>query len=191
MVESLDHEINRLLNTLSADVRQNTIIVFIGDNGSPSKVAQPPFNSQNAKGSLYQGGIHVPLIISGAGVSRLGAEENALITSADIHNTFLEIAGLPPNEELDSQSFYPLLKNETTGQRLYNYTEALNDRANRSGHTIANEKYKLIVLDDGSREYFNLVSDPGENSNLLGGTLTTEASVALNALMAELAVIRR
>jgi arylsulfatase A-like enzyme len=191
MVESLDHEINRLLNTLSTEVRQNTVIVFMGDNGSPAQVAQTPFDSQNAKGSLYQGGIHVPMLISGAGVSRFGAIENALITSVDLHNTFLEIAGLTPNEGIDSQSFYSLLKNEITGQRQYNYTEVLNDRSHRSGHTIANNQYKLIVLDDGSKEYYDLLNDPSENTNLFNRTLSAEASAALTELTSELANIRR
>ena len=90
MVESLDHEINRLFTSLSPEVRQNTLIVFIGDNGSPGQVAQTPFDRDKAKGSLYQGGVHVPMIVSGNGVSRRGSEDNSLITSVDLFNTFLE-----------------------------------------------------------------------------------------------------
>lgn len=192
MAESLDSEINRLLTSLPTEVRDNTIVVFIGDNGSPSQVAQSPFNAEKAKGSLYQGGIHVPMVIAGAGVNRIGVEENALITTVDLYNTFLEIAGLTPAVGLDSQSFYPLLQSETTGQRQFNYTEVLNnDRSNRSGHTIANAQYKLIVLDNGMREYYDLIDDPQESINLLEGSLSTEASTALDTLTAALENIRQ
>jgi arylsulfatase A-like enzyme len=131
------------------------------------------------------------MVISGAGVSRLGVEENALITSVDLHNTFLEVAGLNPSDELDSQSFYSLLNSETSGQRRYNYTEVLNDRTNRSGYTITNGKYKLIVLDNGSQEYYDLITDPGENNNLLDGSLTSEATVVFGELTEQLGIIRR
>lgn len=191
MIESLDYEINRLLTSLSPAVRENTIIVFLGDNGSPGQVAQSPYNRNKAKGSLYQGGVHVPMIISGAGVNRIGIEENALITSVDLHNTFLEIAGLNVDEGIDSQSFYTLLNNGITGQRSFNYTEVLGDRENQSGHTIANEKYKLIVFDDGNQEYYNLIDDPEENNNLFDLALSSEATTVLNQLNQELSNIRR
>lgn len=190
MVESLDHEINRLFTSLSPEVRQNTLIVFIGDNGSPGQVAQTPFDRDKAKGSLYQGGVHVPMIVSGNGVSRRGAEDNSLITSVDLFNTFLEMAKVNPVEGIDSQSFYPLLSNASTGQRQYNYTEVLSDRAHRSGHTISNEKYKLIVLDNGNQEYYDLLNDPGETTNLLDASLSSEASSVLNEFHQELSTIR-
>lgn len=61
MIESLDTELGRLISSLSSETLENTLIVFIGDNGTPNQVAQPPYTSTKAKGSLYEGGYMSPL----------------------------------------------------------------------------------------------------------------------------------
>ena len=190
MVESLDHEMNRLLSSLSSTTLENTLIVFLGDNGSPSQVVQSPFSNGKAKGSLYQGGVHVPMVVSGAGVSRKGAIEEALITNVDLYNTFLEIAGEEPQDQLDSQSFFALLQNASTAQRSYNYTEVLSSRPNRSGYTIGNNQYKLMVFDNGSQALYQYHIDPDQTTNLLESTLDSEASEAYQALLLEANRIR-
>ena len=190
MVESLDHEMNRLLSSLSSTTLENTLIVFLGDNGSPSQVVQSPFSNGKAKGSLYQGGVHVPMVVSGAGVSRKGAIEEALITNVDLYNTFLEIAGEEPQDQLDSQSFFALLQNASTAQRSYNYTEVLSSRPNQSGYTIGNNQYKLMVFDNGSQALYQYHIDPDQTTNLLESTLDSEASETYHALLLEANRIR-
>ena len=54
-LEAIDTEMGRLFNSLTVKERENTIIIFIGDNGSPNKVAQTPYKRTTVKGSLYQG----------------------------------------------------------------------------------------------------------------------------------------
>ena len=61
-LEALDTEIGRLLQ--SVDLAR-TDIILIGDNGTPGQVVQPPFGNGNNKGDLYQGGVHVPMVVSG------------------------------------------------------------------------------------------------------------------------------
>ena len=190
MVESLDHEMNRLLSSLSSTTLENTLIVFLGDNGSPGQVVQSPFSNGKAKGSLYQGGVHVPMVVSGAGVSRKGITEEALITNVDLYNTFLEIAGEQPQDQLDSQSFFALLQNASTAQRSYNYTEVLSSRPNRSGYTIGNNQYKLMVFDNGSQALYQYDIDPDQTTNLLENALDAEASEAYQALVLEANRIR-
>ena len=190
MVESLDHEIDRLMSSLNSTTLENTLIVFLGDNGSPGQVVQPPFSNGKAKGSLYQGGVHVPMVVSGFGVSRQGDTEDALITNVDLYNTFLEIAGVEPQNHLDSQSFYSLLQNSTTNQRHYNYTEVLSSRSNRSGYTIGDNQYKLMVFDNGNQALYRYDIDPDQTNNLLDNTLETEALEAYQALVLEANRIR-
>jgi arylsulfatase A-like enzyme len=55
MVEALDHEIGRLLAGLG-DQRSRTDVFFLGDNGTPSRATRPPFPSDRAKGTLFEGG---------------------------------------------------------------------------------------------------------------------------------------
>ncbi len=64
MIENMDYEIGRLLDSIPQDVLDNTLIIFVGDNGSPFNLVQ---YYSNGKGSLNNGGIHVPLICSGYG----------------------------------------------------------------------------------------------------------------------------
>ncbi|MBK8533359.1 MAG: sulfatase-like hydrolase/transferase [Flavobacteriales bacterium] len=60
MVESLDYEMGRLLATIPADELANTVIIFIGDNGTDRNVIQAPHAMNHGKGTLYEGGVHVP-----------------------------------------------------------------------------------------------------------------------------------
>jgi len=114
-VEALDTEIGRLLGSLGSTLEKTTVI-FIGDNGTPNEVIQPPYTQDQGKRSLYQGGIHVPLIISGPKALTPGVS-NALVSAVDIFATVAELAGVDlhevesPGRKLDSVSLVPYLEN--------------------------------------------------------------------------------
>jgi len=186
-IEAMDFQIGRLLDNLSPQEIENTIVIFIGDNGSPNEVAQFPFNSSKAKGTLYQGGVNVPMFISGKGVSRTGIDEN-LICSTDLFATISELAGVSVNEINDSKSFKSLLtQNETI--RNFQYVERTNGSSEK--WAISNGKYKLIEGINGSQEFYNLGADPYENNDLLGGNLTSIEASAKSELEMELLIIRQ
>jgi len=66
-VEAMDTEIGRLLDAMPADTLDNTMIVFIGDNGTPRSVIDvAAFERTHGKGSLYEGGMRVPLVVAGS-----------------------------------------------------------------------------------------------------------------------------
>lgn len=117
-VEAMDTEIGRLLAGLGPKLGR-TNIFFVGDNGTPGPVIRPPFTALQGKGTLYQGGIHVPLIVTGPDVKRRGTCE-ALVGTVDLFATLAEIAGvkvdeLPiPDRTLDSVSMVPYLKDPAT-----------------------------------------------------------------------------
>ncbi len=185
-IEAMDFQIGRLLDTIPEDERNNTIIIFIGDNGTPNQVAQIPYSSSNVKGTLYQGGVNVPMFISGNSVSRSGTD-NSLITSTDLFATIAEIAGSSTNEIHDSKSFKSLLT-QSANIRDYQYSElvdGLNDE-----WTISNGEYKLIVNSVGMEEMYHLASDPYESNNLLNGTLSTIEQDSKSELETELTNIR-
>ena len=135
-LEALDNEMGRLINSLSSEAKENTIIIFIGDNGTPSQVAQE-YNSRCVKESVYKGGVNVPMVISGKDVSRIHDSEDALINTTDLFSTIAEIAGVNETEIYDSKSFKGLLKNEEGSKRDYVYTE--ND-----DYSIGNISHKYI-----------------------------------------------
>lgn len=185
-IEAMDFQIGRLLENISAEERENTIIIFIGDNGTPNQVAQFPYSSSTVKGTLFQGGINVPMFISGQGVSRLGIDDN-LLSSTDLFSTIAEIAGSSTSQIHDSKSFKSLL-NGSSPTRSYQYSE-MNSGANDLW-AIRNDSFKLIVNANGDKQLYNLINDPYEQNNLLNGTLTTLEANAQIDLETELANIR-
>ncbi len=186
-IEAMDSEIGRFINIMTTEEKANTIIVFIGDNGSPNQVAQSPYSRTKAKNTIYQGGVNVPMVVSGFGVSRTGVRENALISTTDLFSTIASMSGVSTFSRENSTSFYSLLKDENASSREYAYTEISN---NGIAYAIRNATYKLIKFNNGSEEFYNLITDAYENNNLIGSTLTTEASNAKAALEAEADRIR-
>lgn len=89
----------------------NTVFVFSSDNGQPAAV--PPYNApfKGGKGTGWVGGLRVPLIISGAGIERLGFSDG-LVSLADILPTFLDMADIRLPDNIDGTSLKPFLAGE-------------------------------------------------------------------------------
>jgi arylsulfatase B len=186
-IEAMDFQIGRLLSSMSTEKRDNTIIIFIGDNGTTNQVAQSPYLSSKVKSTVYQGGINVPMFVSGKGVTRTGAENN-LIDATDIFSTIAEVAGVNVSQINDSKSFKSLFTNSST-IRKYQYSEIKDGTDDM--WAISNGIYKLIVSATGAKQLYFLTTDPYEVTNLLNGTLTTVQTTAKNELESELNNIRR
>lgn len=181
-LEAMDTEIGRLFDSMSEAQLANTIILFVGDNGTPARVAQAPFSNSKSKGTLYQGGINVPMIVSGKGVSRSG-EEDALINTADLFATIANIAGSGAKAINNSISFFDLLSSTNVStKREVNYMDGSNDVGE---FAVRDEIFKLINLANGDQEFYNLINDPYESNNLLLGTLSDAETSAKTALEAE------
>lgn len=166
MIEAMDTEMGRVIATLDPSVLENTIIIFIGDNGTPNQVAQD-YNNRRVKGTVYQGGINVPMIVSGKGVTRRNQIENALINTTDLFTTIAEIAGSNSMEIHDSKSFKELLSDANSNRlRGHVYSEIGNVNGG-SDYTIRNKTHKYIRFDDGQEALYNLSANPLEFPNLL------------------------
>ena len=188
MIESIDSEVGRLLESMNNETLSNTTIIFIGDNGTPNKVAQQ-YNSRRVKGSLYRGGINVPMFISGNQVSRTNEEENALINTTDLFTTISELCGIDNLNMNDSKSFKGLLSNNLNNNpREYIYSELGNDN-----YAIRNLSHKYIYFEDGSEALYNLSINEFENPNLLNNSqlpLSEIDNLNKNKLMNKLIEIR-
>ena len=79
MIEAMDAQIGRLLASLEPEARENTYVIFMGDNGTPSGLVSAPFQAGRAKGTVYRGGVNVPFVVTGPGVQR-GAISEALVS---------------------------------------------------------------------------------------------------------------
>ncbi len=173
-IEAIDTEIGRLLASLDENELENTIIVFIGDNGTPVNVVDTTvFSRDRSKSTLYEGGIRVPLIISGKGVTRFGQRESTLVNATDFYTTLGEAAGLPTKQLFDSTSFFSLFSGTNTSSlRTENYTEFVSDDV--TGWTVRDDTLKLIQYEDGEQELYDLTQSINENNNLINDTLYAE-----------------
>ncbi len=180
-VEALDTEIGRLFDNLQAiNQLENTDIIFMGDNGNDPKTAQA---TGGAKGSIYQGGVSVPFIISGPSVVNPNRVSNALVNTTDLFATILELFGhstwssqISSNKPVDSKSILPILKNTATEVRTWAFTEVFkNPTIAADGKAIRNDEYKLLQFDNGKQEFYNLKNDLSESSDLLKKSTLTSA----------------
>ena len=110
MIEAMDSEIGRLLNReMSAESLGRTTVIFVGDNGTIKEAASDSFLASRAKGTPYEGGINVPLVIAGARVENTaptgGRESQVLVNTTDLFATVLELAGLDVDASVPSR--YP------------------------------------------------------------------------------------
>ncbi len=201
-LEALDTEIGRLLESVD---ESRTNIIIIGDNGTPVQSIQAPYGmttssngnpvpSSRAKGTLFEGGIHVPMVIKGPAVANhlAGTASDTLVNSADIFSTVLDMAGLPAPSgvALDSQSIVPILAGTDTADR-YASAELFEEvtASGEDGRSIrlgSYPDYKLIArgnpndrYDTPSYEFYHLGSDSNEADDLINGALDVASAQAL------------
>ena len=181
MVESVDHELGRILTTLPADVVANTVILFIGDNGTEEPVLQASYPSGHGKGSLYEGGVRVPLVIAGPGVTRQNEREDALVNGTDLFATIAEITGLSLPEYEQSKSLVPVFTQSNVEHRSCLRTEVSGPPS--GGIAFRGVRYKVITNSDSTQEFYDLQEDPYELNDLLAGSLTAAEEQALSDLL--------
>ena len=187
MIENLDYEINRLISSMNAETLENTVIIFIGDNGTPGQ-ANNYWPSGHAKASIYEGGIRVPLIIAGKSIERINEVETSLVQATDLHATILELAGVPLLGGTDnSLSLKPVLSFANQVSKNINYTDY--ESSDIELWATRNDTYKLIEDENGREEFYNIIIDLKEETNLIGN-LTTEQETIKTMLQQEAQTIR-
>jgi arylsulfatase A-like enzyme len=145
MIEAMDQEIGRALVELGLATRTpdgrldyhpdatNTMVVIVGDNGSYLQTVRLPFDPQRGKGTVYQTGVWVPLIVSGPMVNQanVGSEVRHMVNAAvDVYQLFGEVAGIdvrqvvPLSHALDARPLLPYLTTpEQASIRKNNFTQ--------------------------------------------------------------------
>lgn len=119
-IENIDDNLGILLEKLNAwDIADNTILIFMSDNGKSgggkNNVHGPTYNAgmKGMKGSAHEGGARVPFFIRWPNEFNAGEKVDVLLNHYDILPTLAEIAGIDISDlpDLDGQSFLPYLKN--------------------------------------------------------------------------------
>jgi arylsulfatase A-like enzyme len=174
MVSSMDDNVGRIMKTLKNNgLDKNTWIIFTSDNGGLSTLGRknaPTSNGplRSGKGWCYEGGIRVPLIISGPGVKHPGRTTGQPAISMDYFTTILNIAGIE-HEKNDGISLLPVFKEEKPIERdeLFWHYPHYHGSMWKPGSAIRKGDWKLIVFyEDNHIELYNLASDPGETKDI-------------------------
>jgi arylsulfatase A len=152
-INYMDKLVGKLIHTLdSLKLRENTLIVFFGDNGTAGQAAA--IGSINGKkiigkkGTMQEGGSLVPLIINWPGVIKKPSVSKNLIDASDFVPTFAEIAGatLPKDVKLDGTSFANQLKGGNANPRNWIFTELGNDWYVREANWKLNRAGQLFDM---------------------------------------------
>ncbi|MCB1276767.1 sulfatase [Prosthecobacter sp.] len=180
MTKNLDDNVGRILDHLkSRGLDKNTLVVFASDNGGyvgsdkASGRNMPVTNNaplRSGKGSLYEGGIRVPLMIRWPGVSQAGATCDEPVVTMDIFNTLLASAGLPqPADVTDGVDLTSLLKSPTSKlQRdaLFFYYPHYYHTTTPVSAVRARDWKLLEFFEDDHVELYNLKDDLGEEHEI-------------------------
>ncbi len=125
MIETLDDNVGRVLDALHRlGLEQRTLVIFTSDNGGnrynyvEGTVVTDNWPLRSGKGSIYEGGHRVPLIISWPGTLAAGRVCDVVVSSVDYFPTLLDVVGLerPQQQVCDGVSLWPLLQALKVGQ---------------------------------------------------------------------------
>lgn len=165
MVSSMDDQIGRLLAEVDArGERENTLIIFLSDNGGPEHAnASDNGPLRGQKGDVYEGGIRVPFVMRWTGTIPSGVVYEHPIISLDASCTALSVAGADRPETLDGVDLIPFLTGNQKGaphEALYWMKEGHNGWAVRRGNE------KLVYVDQQTALY-DFAGEIGEETDLI------------------------
>jgi arylsulfatase A len=179
MVTYMDKLVGRLADHLiTLGLSENTLVLFTGDNGTNRDIVSP-FEGrmiQGGKGSLSDGGTHVPMIAWWPGTIVPGMVHEGLVGFEDFFPTLVAAAGATSGDSpLDGRSFLPLLKGQPCAPKpwLYShYDPRWGENNERRGRTVRTVDYKLY----GDGRFYYLPGDPDESKPLDAALLAPETA---------------
>jgi arylsulfatase A len=194
MVEEMDNQVGQFVSALTElGLRENTLILFTGDNGSPprsiiraengSYIREPVVSKMGdrsipgGKGQLTDTGTGVPLLASWPGVIAPGTMRDDLVDLSDFLPTCAEVAGakLPAGVNLDGRSFAQQLRGSAEAHRSWVYAERQDGQ-----FWVRVKRWKLY----NSGRLFDMQIDPKEQQSVPPAEDTVESAAARNQLQA-------
>lgn len=170
MVESMDDSVGRILRTLDElNIADRTIVIFTSDNGAYQGTTSVAL-LRGWKGTAYEGGHRVPLIIKWPGGIKPGRTSDVPAVSVDLFPTILEIAGVPQEatRQIDGESLVPLLRQTGALTRTATYWHYPHyGYATKPYGAIRQGDLKLIeYFENHALELYDLRNDLSETRNL-------------------------
>ena len=169
-VHGLDENIGRVLDYLdSSKLMENTIVVYLGDNGFA--LGEHGFYD---KRDAFEESIRIPMLAMAPGLIKPGSKIDAMMLNMDLAPTLLEAANINIRKSmnLDGQSALPWLRGETIPWRdhiLYEYHWEWNFPATPTTLAIRGDRYKYIYYHGvwDRNGFYDLETDPNERVNLI------------------------
>lgn len=195
MIEAMDTEIGRLFRETRGDLSsllEDTWVVFVADNGTPPAAADPPLEPiDRIKGTCFEGGIKVPLLVAGPGVAVPGRVRPDLVSVVDLFPTIGDMMGIdvraavPAERAFDGVSFIDALRQPFSPTlRTTVYSEQFQGDPWSTGQSaVRNARFKLMRTVDRFR-LFDLLLDPSETTDLLAGGTDSLTPLQRSALAA-------
>lgn len=180
MLKSLDESVGRILRKLEElQIEQDTIVVFTSDNGGfigQMKLdgVDVPITSnaplRSGKGTCYEGGLRVPLLVRWPKLSRAGVTDQPVVLT-DLFPTLMHSALQQEPEQTDGVDLTPLLKapDATLPDRAFyfHYPHYYHAPVSTPVSAIRKGDWKLLhYYEDGHDELYNLSADPAEKLDL-------------------------
>jgi arylsulfatase A-like enzyme len=166
MLKHLDDGVGQVVGKLKKEgLFDNTLLFFLTDNGGSKAMRADNTPLRGFKGSLMEGGIRTPLIVSWPAKFSGKRTIDTPVISLDILPTALDAIGVAPPAEtpLDGKSLLPLL----TGQAKTHHETLYWSKGDDGEWAVRCGDWKLRAL-KGQMELFNLAEDPAETTNLAG-----------------------
>lgn len=171
LVESVDDSMGRILKALDElGLAENTVVVFTSDNGGLLR-STTNLGMRAGKGSSYEGGVRVPLIVRWPGKLRAGRTADVPAITMDLYPTLIEAAGVKkePGQVLDGRSLLPVLRDQgrRASRSLYWHYPHYHPGGATPYSAIRDGNYKLLEFYEDQRiELYDLKSDPEEKRDL-------------------------
>ena len=166
MVEYTDKIVGKILRNLDElGLRENTLVIFTGDNGTNRQITSQMENQSihGDKGNTTNAGTHVPLIVNWTGKISSGKLCSDLIDFTDFFPTLAEVANIPlPKENIfDGRSFLPQLFGKKGNPRNWVYCHYQPKWGKRKLQRYVHDK-EWKLYHDGN--FYNIVNDPLEQN---------------------------
>lgn len=177
VVRALDAELGRFLDGLG-DKRDRTMIVTMGDNGTPHEVVLPPWDPVASKDTVSEGGVRVPMWVTGPHVAAPGTTSSALVHVVDVFATLADVAGIDlaaEDLEVDGRSWLPGLRSADEPGRRCVYVERFtpNGRVRRADvhdRAVVDRSRKVLRREGEEDASFGVVDDPSGSDVRSQGT---------------------
>jgi arylsulfatase B len=167
MLSSMDEGIGKIMQKLKdCDLEDNTIIIFLSDNGGPTiELTSSNAPLRAGKGSMYEGGIRVPFMMQWNGKIPAGMVYDKPVISLDILPTVTKAAGAEAPSEIDGVNLMPFLTGINSGQpHEYLFWRQRSKTALRMGDwKIVSHSYDS---ENPGWQLYNLEDDLSETNNL-------------------------